>query len=324
MLEMDRNAVVLYLASVKDLEVAKLMLAKRYNVEKENTVKKLKQLKLATNIPMATEYYNSGEKPVFVTSHGFGYLTIMILLLVFGLFDLIAIGIEYTNLSQDQSGVVPLGIIAGLTFTGFGCFMLMDLYKEWKVHQQRLKEWKYKSSPEFQKKYHEARVKENSKVPKRREVANRALKNYESEAQKRMNYLENEWSKLNSTLNAFYSMNLIPGPYRHKLWAIYWLHEWMSTTPDSLSAAYASLQREDIARRMEARLDRLISLTEENIRQNRVLESLVSSSVEQNKAMISSLQNTERNTSIAAQYAQLSSNYSKASAYFSLANYLRG
>lgn len=319
--ELNRNAVILYLSSVIDLEVAKIMLANRYNKEMDNAESKLNKLKRNTSITMSKEYYDPGEKPEFETSKGYGYLTLMSLFVAGGVSLIIA---PWFALGPSERYMSPYLALMGLILLGFFFTMLKGIWDEWVLHKARVKEWKRKSSRAYQTQYHDRIVRENAKALQRKQLAVKELKDYEAEVQRREYYLKNEWKKLNSTLDAFYSMNLIPGPYRHKLWAIYWLHEWMSTTPDSLSAAYASLQREDIARRMEARLDRLISMTEENIRQNRVLESLVSSSVEQNKAMISSLQNTERNTSIAAQYAQLSSNYSKASAYFSLANYLRG
>ena len=323
MAEMNRDAIILYLSSVIDLEVAKKMLANRYNIEKSSAEKKIRQLKKSTIIPMSNEYYNPGTEPVFTTSHGFVYLTIMALLFVFGIVFLI--GPWIGHYSEEEKAILPIMIITGLVFTGIGCYMLKDIYDEWTLHKSKHREWKRKSSPEFQKKYHEDMVKLNANVPRRREEARKALEEYKADAQRRLEYLKREWNKLNALLDSFYSMNLIPKPYRggEKLWAIFWLYEWMDSTPDSLSAAYASLQREDIARRMEDRLDYLIDMQEQNIRQGKVLMSRVSKSIEQNKAMLTTLERTEENTRIAAQYSKLSSDYSKASAYFSLANYLK-
>lgn len=70
------------------------------------------------------------------------------------------------------------------------------------------------------------------------------------------------------------------------------------------------------------KLDQIIQQNEYIIFNQHRLEAQNDKIVSQNEKMLGSLERTETNTYAAAQYAQMASNYSKATAYFAAALYL--
>ena len=142
----------------------------------------------------------------------------------------------------------------------------------------------------------------------------------------RANWFSSEYSKINSLLNDFYSMNIIPVQYRNLASVIY-LSDYMNSCEESFQMALLSTQIEEGIRRIERKLDAIASLLVQQIYETRCLraENKVAHDRmdKQNRQMLDRLSSVEKYSSDAAKYAQLSSNYSKASAYFSLATYLK-
>ena len=84
-----------------------------------------------------------------------------------------------------------------------------------------------------------------------------------------------------------------------------------------------------MAKRIESKLDTIIEQNEEIIFSMRQVEASTERTVEQTKEMLSVLQKnlesqqrTEQSTMEAAQYAAISANYSKTTAFFAMADYL--
>ena len=121
-------------------------------------------------------------------------------------------------------------------------------------------------------------------------------------------------------------MNIIPVQYRNLASVIY-LSDYMNSCEESFQMALLSTQIEEGIRRIERKLDAIASLLVQQIYETRCLraENKVAHDRmdKQNRQMLDRLSSVEKYSSDAAKYAQLSSNYSKASAYFSLATYLK-
>ncbi len=127
--------------------------------------------------------------------------------------------------------------------------------------------------------------------------------------------------KVDSLLEETYKANLIPAPFLHRLAAVQYIYEYMSSAPVTLEHTLMSAQLEEGIKRIEAKLDIMISQQQEIAFQLRRQEANNRQMAIQNCEMLESLQNMERNTLAAAQYAQISASYNKTTAFFSTANY---
>lgn len=136
----------------------------------------------------------------------------------------------------------------------------------------------------------------------------------------RKNYLEDEKKKVESLLSSHYNLNIIPREHRG-LASIYYIYDYMSSSQETLTDTLLHDQIDKSVQKILAKLDYIIGQNEEIILQNRMIEAHSKTTTEQNKKMLKTFSQIETNTAAAAQYAELSSNYSKASAYFNLANY---
>lgn len=140
---------------------------------------------------------------------------------------------------------------------------------------------------------------------------NRMLKNKQG--------IEREYWEADRLLTKVYNCNIIPGPFRRNIYAIYYLYDFLSTSRESLSAALLHYDLNEIKKK----LDKIIEQQEEIIIQNAILESQNSRMIEQNAAMLTNLANIESNTDRAAQYAEIAAKNAEACAWISLANYIK-
>ena len=81
--------------------------------------------------------------------------------------------------------------------------------------------------------------------------------------------------------------------------------------------------RLDFYQRILDKLDYIINQNQKLIFQSRVAEANTKTIIEQNKKMLYSLKQIESDTSTSLAYAEIALNYSKANAYFGMANYLK-
>ena len=127
-------------------------------------------------------------------------------------------------------------------------------------------------------------------------------------------------------MDDFYSMNIVPLQYRN-LKAICYIYDYMSTSQATLEETLYHEHMESGIQRLEDKLDIIAEQVEMVLYETRCMRQENKASVEriinQNSGMLNHLKNIERNSADAALYAELSANYSKANAYFSVANYLK-
>lgn len=136
-----------------------------------------------------------------------------------------------------------------------------------------------------------------------------------------MNFLKSELDKVNQLLRSYYSMNILPNTYRN-LASVYYIYDYMSSSQENLQDTLLHEHMENGIQRILAKLDTIISQNQELIFRTHILEANSKEMINHNKEMLRSLNQTQLNTADAAKYAELGANYSAATAYFSLANYL--
>lgn len=320
MAELDRDAVILYLKNIIDLEVAKKMLLKRYNIEKSTSEKRILAIKQERYVPLYSETYNPGKPDEFNFNNGsensFG-------IAIIGAFiGLLCVFISSFG-SKNANQVPRILLIVGLVLILLGIYMANYISAK-RAYDKYVSDWKATyGSKEYINAQIEKIKRKNDEIRKKKESVPAQVKSAEAQWIKRNNYFKSEMQTINDTLDSFYRMNIIPNQYRKNLSAIIWMYDWMSSSQETLSSTLLNAHIEDGIQRIERKLDDLTRKVEDQIQQTRLIESKASTIISQNENMLNHLQQTERNTELTAQYAQLASNYSKANAYFSLATYLK-
>lgn len=129
--------------------------------------------------------------------------------------------------------------------------------------------------------------------------------------------LPSELIELDNMLQKMYRVNIIPGAFRN-LYAIYYLHDFISTSNQSLSTALLHYDLNEI----KAKLDTIIEQQQEIIIQQAVMLAQNEKMLEQNARQLKKLASIESNTSLAATYSEIAANNAEACAWIGLANYI--
>ncbi len=135
-------------------------------------------------------------------------------------------------------------------------------------------------------------------------------------------YYKRELQKIEYLLKKGYSLNIIPDQYRY-LAAVQYMYNWMSTCQDTLRDTLLHTHLEDGIRRIEAKLDTIIYQNMELIAHSRKIEASLRRSEVNDLKRLDTLRQIETNSANAAMYAQIGSQYAEASAFFGAANYFR-
>lgn len=136
--------------------------------------------------------------------------------------------------------------------------------------------------------------------------------------EQKINGISKELEEINQLLNKAYAVNIIPAQFRYNIHAIYYLHDFVSTSCESFTTALLHFDLDEI----KVKLDRIISQQESIIIQNAVLMAQNENLARQNQKQLEKLSKIERNTSQAAQYAQIAANNAETCAWFNMANYI--
>ena len=330
---MNRKAILLYLKNLIDLETAKIMLPKAAQKEFDD----IKQRKLVIEykcrdlISAHTTYnkqhsFTPGEEPTFTFSPS----NSSILSIVVGIiFVAVAVALLVEPMTKGYIPVDPsqrllADFSGGLVSIMIAIVIFIKPIKEYnwqkKGYKMKWDAWKSRSSPEYikernkeleEERLREEEIKENNKIIfQNRDDELRKLKNHQKQ---REAYFQSELNRIDSILKDFWNMNIIPNRYRN-LPSIIWIYDWMSSSQETLESTLMHAHIEEGIQRIEKKMDQIIDKIEESIRETRLLNERTSSIISQNQSMLASLERTERNTSIAAEYSQLSANYNKANA----------
>lgn len=307
---MDREALVLYLENVRDLEVAKYCLERKWRREKrdfENTVARFRQADY-----WATPYYPILDSESASNRRG------GIICFVVGCIICFVVG--FIMFLSDVTGLGPLCLVIGIVCVVLGLYFIIKSSEGYSQYKDDLAQYNQESERvESHNRKEEEIQKQNSAARKR----------YTDKWNDKQSWYREENAKLDNLLAQFYNMNLIPLQFR-RLSSICYVYDYMSTSQATLESALFSQHMEEGIQRIESKLDNVVSRLENLIYETRCLQGSMDWMIEQNKQMIEknnqmleSLERNESNTLEAARYAELSANYSKANAYFGLATYLK-
>ena len=280
---MERNALLLYLKNIRDLEFAQIKIQQRINEYNSSFSKKIDSL-------CQTDYATLPEKPSKHTNGPF------LILLGIGL-ELLCVYMTFLFLSMTAISIFLIHL---------GANKIKSAKDELKEYEQLLP-----ACIEHNKN-------EDIRLEKNQQLINEILikkDDYEK-------YMKGQYVTVSNLLNDYYNMNLLPNPYRN-LASVYYIYDYMSSSQESLQDTFVHEHMENGIQRIISKLDYIIEQNEQIIFSNRILESQNESIKQQNCNMLSSLENIENNSVLCAQYAELAANYTKANAYFSLASYLQ-
>lgn len=295
---MNRDAILIYLRDIRDLEVAKYYIAKLYDEAKDrikelNNIKKIKPIprpKLKSYPIMPKE----PKKPHYSSVCDFNpfWLICTIISIIWGILGVIIWCTDDFNVFKYQLNAwiedgnwfkfvfwIVFFILPGLL--GIVYFIVpwfkyiqakKDYDRNYKIYEKDYKiyEINYKEINQYniesQKEY-DIQLQE-SQSP---EVIKKNDKKY-NELKKQWNdyldYLEKEENTVERILNNEYNLNLIPKDCR-KLASIYYIYDYMSTSQESLTDTLLHTHMEDGICRIEKKLDFVISQNKELIFQNR-------------------------------------------------------
>lgn len=133
------------------------------------------------------------------------------------------------------------------------------------------------------------------------------------------NGLVNELNAVEKILRKAYSINVIPAPFRNNIYAIYYLYDFIRTSNQSLATALLHYDLNEI----KTKLDKVIAQQQEFIIQQSIMIAQNQQMMEQNQRHLKSLASIESNTAQAAQYSAIAASNAEACAWIGLANYLK-
>lgn len=130
--------------------------------------------------------------------------------------------------------------------------------------------------------------------------------------------ITNEWNNANSLLKKAYQVNILPAQFRN-LYAVYYLHEFMDTSHESLTTALMHYDLKEI----KEKLDTIIRQQREIIIQQAIMTAQNEKLLQQNTLQLKKLSSIEKNSEQATQYAEIAAINAEACAWINYANYIR-
>lgn len=107
--------------------------------------------------------------------------------------------------------------------------------------------------------------------------------------------------------------------YYINIYSIFYLYDYLSTSQESLQSALLHYNLEEI----KTRIDEVISQQSEIILQQAIQTAHLEVIENQNTKILKHAAETEQNTALAAQYAQIAANNAEACAWINLAQYIK-
>ena len=300
--EMDRGALLLYLQNVRDLEVARYVLNEKHG-EKQREYRN--NCEYYGGEPRLLEYPSAPWKDT--DGYAKGAALIFFALAMFGV----------NNLLSGKADSMLTGAFNLMTLV-WAIIGIVIIAKA--VYENNECEGRYKYECKEISKANDKRIRE---AKERKKQLPTIKANWNAECEE----YEKNIEKIGNVLNSFYDMNIIAKEYRGNLAATQYIYEVAESTQLSYEQICLQMKMEDGIRRVESKLNEIVNKVEDLIFETRCAQAqqneIVNSLIEKNNKMLKTLQRTEQNTALTAQYAQLASNYAEANAYFSLATYLK-
>ena len=194
----------------------------------------------------------------------------------------------------DTNIVLIIGIIIALILAGFG---LQGVIEDNRTDKNN-------------------RIKTNQYIQADKERVQRELRQKEILLQQYQG-TQNELSEINSMLEKAYSINIIPSQFRN-IWAVYYLYDFLSTSNQSLEEALLHCDLNEIKQQLNIIIEQNRQILINQAIQIAQNDDLVA----QNNHMINRLAQVEKNTALAAQYAEVAAINAECNAKIAAAQYL--
>lgn len=275
---MNRDAFLLYLKDLRDLEFAKNAIIATYNREKGNFNNQASQLQ-------QTNYH----RPDDLGEHVVGLIASIV---IFFLCSLIVVKVHIPLLSIIINILCTL-FAAACVFCFFLClfYLIRSAINNHQVRTHNQEE--------------DAIAAEHQKqLSVLRNVWNRQAAS-----------LQKQLNKVDSLLEHGYSLNIIPSPYRN-LASMYYIYDYMSSSQASFEDTLLHEHMENGIQRILSKLDTIIAQNEQVILQNRRQEAHNQQMIQRTDQMLSSLARTEQNSEKSAHYNQINAQHTKTLAFF--------
>ena len=315
-MNINRDALLIYLRDLRDLELAKYRLSEMIDEEEYN----FETTDATLQESHYQSYYAEDTREVPTNSSFIGSFVAGFLLLLLGVLS---------------SFIIPLfGPFLGIIIVGFGVSKFIGISSA-----KKLKREITTNQEEIRKA--NAEVHRYNKQEEKRVHNNQQLRvQYAEEWAQRKSYLQNESEKVDGLLNESYSLNILPSPYRN-IQSVYYIYDYMSTSQASFDETLMHEHLENGFDRILSRLDTIVSNQGKQIFQLRAIEAQNQRQIEQTQNVLYQLDEMDRNNRAAfsnmqsslnsiqasseqtSQYAAIAASYSAVNAYFSVADYLK-
>lgn len=283
-----RDALVLYLQDVRDLEVMESLFKSKisegeYNIEL-NRKKYLTSNQVEIPKESATSKVGTAIGKIFLI-----YFAISVILIILSVaFYFIT---SHNNTQINATDVIAMVIsVAGMLITPIGLSLLII--------------WVIKKRKDTRNASVERALKHNIEDEERlRRNREAFLLQFEQPWAKRKEFLQNACKEIRGALEQDYALNIIPLQYRNLQAAIY-LYDFMSTSRQPFAQALDHAQIDDGIRRIESKLNVIISQNEAQLKQLAQIRSNTDTLIQQGNAILAAQVATAYYASSAAAHAR--------------------
>lgn len=291
---MNRNALLLYLRDLRDLEFARRKIAQMYEGEEYRIKKSLEELG-------TPKFGLDSEKADFsILTIGFGAAAIVGVIAYF----LQWLSSGYTTDILDMLVDFCINVVSKICW-GICIVIIITTIVGMVKNIRTATQMKKKND------------KERERVEKNKDIISGTRRAWEL----RKGYLKKEYNRVVKLQNDYYSQNILAAQYRN-LPALIYIYQYMSTSKADLEVVLMHTHMEDGIQRIERKLGEIIEQNENIIFAQHIAEAQNSRVIEQNKNMLNSLGRIENNTGDAAYYSRMAANYARTLEFFESAKYL--
>lgn len=292
---MNRNALLLYLRDLRDLEFARRKIATIYESEEYKINKSIKEMG-------TPKFKTDSEKADFsILSVGLGAVAIFAALAYF---------------LQWLSGKLANDIFN--TLVSFGLNIISKIFWAVCIIMIIITIVSMIKNITSAGKVKKSNDKERQRIEGNRET----IRNIKRVWELRKGYLQKEYERVTKIQNDYYSQNILAQQYRN-LPALIYIYQYMSTSRADLEVVLLHTHMEEGIRRIESKLGEIIRQNEQIIFSQHIAEAQNDKLIAQNKNMLNSLERIENNTRETAYYSRMAANYARSIEYFQAARYLR-
>lgn len=293
-----REALVIYLRDVLDLEVLQALFSQKYN-EGEQSLRMTREQLFAENKVTPQKKSNA----VFN-----GCLIYILASCAIPILGMLALGIilpilGVADVDVSEIALMPIEILASVVPLLVLCIPLVIVI---------MKRRKTNAENEANAAAHNAS--DDERLRRNREIY---ASRYEQPWMERRAFLQRAYWDVHNTLEEVYALNITPVQYRNLASAQY-LYEFMSTSHQTFAQALDHAQRDDAIKRIEAKLNVIIQQNEQQLRELVAIRANTETLINQQRAILA--------TQVAqTYYASINASHNKAmeAKFDSLNSYIR-